>query len=50
MGSLFVAIGGAPGVLRLAEAWHERVLADEVLSDAFSYWFHPEHTQRLAAY
>jgi hemoglobin len=36
--------------LRLAHAWHERVMADEVVSHAFSHGFHPEHTERLAAY
>ena len=35
---------------RLAHAWHERVLADEVVSHAFSHGFHPDHTERLAAY
>ena len=37
-------------MLRLAEAWHARVMADEVVSHAFSHGFHPEHSQRLAAY
>ncbi len=35
---------------RLAHAWHERVLADEIVSHAFSHGFHPQHTERLAAY
>lgn len=35
---------------RLADAWHRRVLADEVVAHAFSHGFHPEHTERLAAY
>jgi hemoglobin len=48
--TLFEAIGGAAGVLRLAHAWHERVLADEIVAHAFSHGFHPQHTQRLAAY
>lgn len=48
--TLFEAIGGMPGVRRLAHAWHERVLADEVVSHAFSHGFHPQHTERLAAY
>ena len=48
--TLFEAIGGAEGVLRLAHAWHERVLADEIVSHAFSHGFHPQHTERLAAY
>ncbi len=48
--TLYEALGGAAGVLRLAEAWHQRVLADEVVAHAFSHGFHPEHTERLAAY
>ena len=38
------------GLLRLAHAWHARVMADEVVSHTFSHGFHPEHTERLAAY
>ena len=45
-----MAAGGAEGLLRLASAWHVRVMADEVVSHAFSHGIHPEHTQRLAAY
>lgn len=48
--SLFEAVGGPTGVLRLAHAWHERVLADAVVAHAFSHGFHPRHTERLAAY
>jgi hemoglobin len=48
--SLFEAAGGMDGLRRLAEAWHARVLADEVVSHAFSHGFHPQHTERLAAY
>jgi hemoglobin len=48
--TLFHAIGGAAGVLRLAHAWHQRVLADDVVAHAFSHGFHPQHTERLAAY
>ena len=48
--SVFDAADGMPGLRRLAEAWHERVMADEVVSHAFSHGFHPRHTQRLAAY
>ncbi len=47
---MYEAAGGADGFLRLAEAWHARVMADEVVSHAFSHGFHPEHSQRLAAY
>jgi len=47
---VYAAAGGADGLLRLASAWHARVMADEVVSHAFSHGFHPEHSQRLAAY
>jgi hemoglobin len=50
METVYEAAGGTDGILRLAHAWHERVLADEVVSHAFSHGFHPEHTERLAAY
>ncbi len=48
--SLYVAMGGHEGVVRLAEAWHERVMQDEVVAHAFSHGFHADHTLRLAAY
>lgn len=44
------AAGGAAGLERLAAAWHRRVLADEVVSHAFSHGVHSAHVQRLAAY
>jgi len=50
MQSLYDAAGGIDGLRRLAVAWHERVLADELVSHAFSHGFHPGHTERLAAY
>jgi len=50
MQSVYEAAGGDEGLLRLAEAWHNRVMADEVVSHAFSHGFHPDHTERLAAY
>lgn len=50
MRTLYEAAGGDEGLLRLAHAWHERVMADDVVSHAFSHGFHPEHTERLAAY
>jgi hemoglobin len=50
MQTVYEAAGGADGLLRLAGAWHARVMADEVVSHAFSHGFHPEHTDRLAAY
>src|SRR5215203_960237 len=46
--SVFEASGGRPGLLRLAAAWHGRVMADEVVSHAFSHGFHPQHVERLA--
>jgi hemoglobin len=50
MESVYEAAGGEEGLLRLAEAWHARVMADEVVSHAFSHGFHPQHSTRLAAY
>jgi hemoglobin len=47
--TVYEAAGGYQGLLRLARAWHERVMADDVVSHAFSHGFHPEHTERLAA-
>jgi hemoglobin len=48
--TVYEAAGGDEGMLRLARAWHARVMADEVVSHAFSHGFHPDHTERLAAY
>ena len=48
--SLYEAAGGEQGLLRLARAWHSLVMADEIVGHAFSHGFHPEHTERLAAY
>ena len=48
--SVYDAAGGTDGLVRLAAAWHERVLADELVAHAFSHGFHPDHTVRLAAY
>ena len=48
--SVYDAMGGADAVLRLARAWHERVLADEVVSHAFSHGFRDDNDLRLAAY
>jgi hemoglobin len=50
MDSVYEAAGGDAGLLRLASAWHRRVMADEVVEHAFSHGFHPRHTERLAAY
>ena len=50
MPSVYEAAGGDAGLLRLASAWHARVMCDEVVAHAFSHGFHPDHTERLAAY
>src|SRR2546429_8506983 len=50
MHSVYEAAGGSEGLLRLAEAWHSRVMADEIVSHAFSHGFHPQHSERLAGY
>jgi hemoglobin len=50
MQSVYEAAGGREGLRRLAEAWHSRVMADEIVSHAFSHGVHPQHTERLAAY
>src|SRR3954466_11757846 len=50
MQTIYEALGGHEALLRLAGAWHARVLEDEVVSHAFSHGYHPQHTQRLAAY
>jgi hemoglobin len=48
--TVYDAAGGAEGVFALAHAWHERVLADPVVSHAFEHGFRDDHTDRLAAY
>jgi hemoglobin len=48
--TVYEAVGGEQGLLELAHAWHERVLDDEVVAHAFSHGYHPQHTERLAAY
>src|SRR5438552_12994051 len=48
--SVYEAVGGEDGLVRLAEAWHARVMADEIVSHAFSHGYHPQHSERLAAY
>jgi hemoglobin len=50
MRTVYEAAGGHNGLLRLADAWHQRVMTDEVVSHAFSHGFHPDHTERLASY
>jgi hemoglobin len=49
--TLFDEAGGSDAMLRIADAWHQRCLADEVLSHPFSHpGQHPDHIARLAAY
>jgi hemoglobin len=50
MRTVYEAAGGADGLLRLSRAWHERVLADEVVSHAFSRGYRDDHSERLATY
>jgi hemoglobin len=50
MRTIFEETGGMDGLRRLADAWHRRVMADEVVGHAFSHGFHPQHVERLAAY
>jgi hemoglobin len=48
--SVYDVAGGLEGLQRLAAAWHTRVIADDVVSHAFSHGFRVDHTERLAAY
>jgi hemoglobin len=48
--SLYGAAGGLDGLRRLALAWHERVMADEIVSHAFHGHVQEDHIERLAAY
>ena len=50
MQTVCAAAGGTDGLIRLAAAWHARVMADEVVSHAFRHGVDPEHAERLAAY
>jgi hemoglobin len=50
MQTVFEAADGNEGLRRLADAWHKRVMADDVVAHAFSHGFHPQHVERLAAY
>ena len=50
MATVYEAAGGIDGLLRLAHAWHDRVMADEEVSHAFSHGYRPDHSERLAAY
>jgi hemoglobin len=48
--TVYEAAGGIDCLLRLAHAWHARVMADEEVSHAFSHGYRPDHSERLAAY
>jgi hemoglobin len=48
--TIYEAAGGYDAIVRLAHAWHERCLADPIVSHAFSHGYHPQHTERLATY
>ncbi|MGH2512824.1 MAG: oxidoreductase [Candidatus Limnocylindrales bacterium] len=50
MESVFEAAGGFDGLRQLAQAWHERVLRDEIVSHAFHGGARDDHVERLAAY
>jgi len=50
MQSIYEAAGGMDGLVRLAGAWHTRVMADEIVRHAFSHGYHPQHQERLGAY
>ncbi|MEZ4698580.1 MAG: group II truncated hemoglobin [Rhodothermales bacterium] len=48
--SIYEAAGGLTAFLNLARAWHNRCLADPIVSHAFSHGFHAQHLERLASY
>src|ERR1700674_5037766 len=48
--TIYEAAGGRQAFMNLARAWHARCLADPVVSHAFSHGYHPQHSERLAAY
>ncbi|HLZ31232.1 MAG TPA: group II truncated hemoglobin [Chloroflexota bacterium] len=50
MRTIYETAGEEEGLLRLARAWHSRVMDDEEVSHAFSHGFQPDHIERLAAY
>lgn len=50
MATVYEAAGGMDGLRRLAAAWHERVLVDEIVGHAFQGEVQPDHVERLAAY
>ena len=48
--SIYEVAGGRKAFLDLAHAWHARCLADPIVSHAFAFGYHPQHSERLAAY
>jgi hemoglobin len=48
--TIYEVVGGRQAFLNLARAWHVRCLADPIVSHAFSHGYHPQHSERLAAY
>ena len=48
--TIYEVAGGRQAFVDLAHAWHARCLADPIVSHAFSHGYHPQHTERLAAY
>ena len=44
---MYEAVGGADGLVSLAGAWHARVMADEVVSHAFSHGYRPDRDVRF---
>jgi hemoglobin len=48
--TIYEAAGGRQAFIALAHAWHARCLADPIVSHAFSHGYHPNHSERLAAY
>lgn len=50
MQTVYEAAGGIEGLTRLANAWHKRVMADEITAHPFSHGIQPDHIDRLAAY
>lgn len=50
MATIYEAAGGRAGLTRLADAWHQRVMADDIVGHAFHGGVRADHTDRLAAY
>src|SRR5581483_1308348 len=46
MQTIYEAVGGREGLLRLAGAWHSRVLEDEVVGHAFGHVITANHFSR----